>query len=111
MKALPSVSYSADLMDRVWALLEPVLPPAKPGGRGVRAASTCGSFSTVYFTCCVVVASGGCCRARTVLGPRVYTYHRAWRLQGVWERIHTLLRGRLRRQNGREPAPSAAIMK
>lgn len=40
----------------------------------------------------------------------VYAYYRAWRLQGVWERIHTLLRERVRRQSGREPTPSAAIM-
>jgi putative transposase len=30
---LPSVSYSTDLTDHEWALLEPLLPPAKPGGR------------------------------------------------------------------------------
>ena len=33
MKALLSVSYATDLTDREWALLEPLLPPAKPGGR------------------------------------------------------------------------------
>ena len=26
-------SYSSDLSDREWALLEPLLPGAKPGGR------------------------------------------------------------------------------
>jgi hypothetical protein len=40
----------------------------------------------------------------------VYAYYRAWRLQGVWERIQTLLRERVRRQSGRELTPSAAIM-
>jgi putative transposase len=34
---------------------------------------------------------------------------RAWRLDGTWERVHTALRERLRRQVGRQPAPSAAI--
>ena len=33
MKALPSITYPTDLTDREWALLEPLLPPAKPGGR------------------------------------------------------------------------------
>ena len=33
MAALPSVFYPTDLTDREWALLEPLLPPAKPGGR------------------------------------------------------------------------------
>ena len=44
------------------------------------------------------------------LWSTVYADYRAWRLQGVWERIHTVLRRRLRRQSGREPTPSAAIM-
>jgi transposase len=33
MSTLPPVSYPTDLTDREWALLEPLLPPAKPGGR------------------------------------------------------------------------------
>lgn len=33
MVAWPSVPYPTDLTDREWALLEPLLPPAKQGGR------------------------------------------------------------------------------
>ena len=33
MNALPSVFYPTDLTDREWVLLEPLLPPARPGGR------------------------------------------------------------------------------
>ena len=33
MVAAPAVTYPTDLTDREWALLEPLLPPAKPGGR------------------------------------------------------------------------------
>ncbi len=33
MAASPSVTYPTDLTDREWALLEPLLPPAKSGGR------------------------------------------------------------------------------
>src|SRR5258706_5986079 len=40
----------------------------------------------------------------------VYRYFRLWRLPGAWERIHTVLRERVRRQLGREPTPSAAII-
>ena len=68
MKALPSVFYPTDLTDREWVLLEPLLLP--PNQADVRAASISGSFSTVCSTCCAVAASGGYCRARTVLGPR-----------------------------------------
>ena len=108
MKALPSVSYPTDLTDREWALLEPLLPPAKPGGRP-RSVNLRVILNGLFY----VLRSG--CQWRLLprtYGPwsTVYAYYRAWRLQGVWERIHTLLRRRLRRHSGREPTPSAAIM-
>jgi len=28
-----STPYTSELSDRVWAILEPLLPPARPGGR------------------------------------------------------------------------------
>ena len=40
----------------------------------------------------------------------VYHFFRTWRLDGTWERIHTVLRERVRRQAGRDPTPSAAII-
>ena len=108
MKALPSVFYPTDLTDREWVLLEPLLPPAKPGGRP-RSVHLRVILNGLFY----VLRSG--CQWR--LWPRtygpwstVYAYYGAWRLQGVWERIHTVLRRRLRRKSGREPTPSAAIL-
>jgi putative transposase len=40
----------------------------------------------------------------------VYHYGRSWRLSGDWERIHTLLRERLRGRAGRAPTPSAGMV-
>ena len=40
----------------------------------------------------------------------VYYYFRRWRNDGTWEAIHTRLREQTRRQLGREPTPSAAIL-
>jgi transposase len=40
----------------------------------------------------------------------VHHYFRLWRLDGTWERIHTLLRERLRVRLGRDPQPSAGIV-
>jgi putative transposase len=40
----------------------------------------------------------------------VYDYFRTWRLDGTWERIHTILRERIRTLAGRQPTPSAAII-
>jgi putative transposase len=108
MVAWPSVSYPTDLTDREWALLEPLLPPAKPGGRPRSV-----NLRVILNGLCYVLRSG--CQWRLLprtYGPwsTVYAYYRAWRMQGVWERIHTILRERLRRQSGREATPSAAII-
>ena len=35
---------------------------------------------------------------------------RLWRLDGTWEHINAALRERVRRQAGRDPTPSAAII-
>jgi putative transposase len=39
-----------------------------------------------------------------------YHYFRVWRIDGTWERVHTILRERLRCLAGRDPTPSAAII-
>jgi transposase len=39
----------------------------------------------------------------------VYHYFRAWRLSGLWERMHSALRKRVRIRLKRDPQPSAAI--
>jgi len=40
----------------------------------------------------------------------VYHYFRAWRLSGLWERVHAALRERVRVRLQRNPHPSAAIV-
>src|SRR5262245_34694493 len=40
----------------------------------------------------------------------VYHYFRLWRLSGLWQAIHTILREMLRQALGREVQPSAAII-
>jgi putative transposase len=40
----------------------------------------------------------------------VYHYFRLFRLDGSWQRIHDHLRGEVRRRDGREAEPSAAIL-
>ena len=39
-----------------------------------------------------------------------YYYFRQWRNDGTWEQIHTAIRERARRAEGRDPTPSAAIL-
>jgi transposase len=40
----------------------------------------------------------------------VYSYFRAWRRDGTWQRIHDRLRRQVRRAAGRHPEASAAIL-
>src|SRR5262249_17797485 len=100
--------YSSDLSDREWAILVPVLPPPKPGGRP-RTVNLRQIVDGIFH----VLRSG--CQWRLLpreYGPwsTVYAYFRRWRLDGTWERLHTTLRERLRRAVGRQPTPSAAIL-
>jgi putative transposase len=104
----PRRSYSTDLSDEEWKILEPLVPNAKPGGRP-RAHETRELLNAIFY-----VLRGGC--AWRLLPhdflpwPTAYHYFRAWRMDGTWEQIHTVLRERLRRLAGREPTPSAAVI-
>lgn len=109
MPAAASPAYPAsDLSDREWAVLAPLLPPPKPVGRP-RTVDLRRILDGIFH----VLRSG--CQWRLLpheYGPwsTAYGYFRAWRLDGTWERVPTTLRERLRRQLGREPTPSAAIL-
>ena len=100
--------YSTDLSDQEWAILEPLVPAPKPGGRPCRwerREILNGIFS--------VVRSGGSWRLLpNDLPPwqTVYYYFRTWRRDGTLEALHARLRERLRRTLGRATTPSAAII-
>jgi putative transposase len=104
----PRRPYSTDLSDDEWKILEPLVPNAKPGGRP-RAHETRELLNAIFY-----VLRGGC--AWRLLPhdflpwQTAYHYFRAWRMDGTWEQIHTVLRERLRRLAGREPTPSAAVI-
>ncbi len=100
--------YPSDLTDRQWRLLEPLIPPAKAGGRPRSAA-----MREVVNAILYVLRNGVVWRALPREFPpwkTVYHYFRAWRRDGTWEAIHTALREHLRRADGRNPSPSAAIL-
>jgi transposase len=100
--------YPSDLTDQEWAILEPLLPAAKPGGR-----PRTSDMREVLNAILYVDRTG--CQWRALPRdfppwPTVWTYFRAWRNDGTWERIHTALREAVRVKQGREPTPSAAII-
>jgi putative transposase len=101
-------AYASDLSDAEWAILEPLIPPAKTGGRP-RSVNMREILNGIYY-----ILRGGC--AWRLLPhdfpawSTVYDYFRKWRNEGVWERMVTTLRERLRVQAGRQATPSAGII-
>jgi transposase len=101
-------AYSSDLSDTEWALLEPLIPPAKPGGRP-RSMNMRQILNGIFY-----VLRGGC--AWRLLPhdypawSTVYDSFRKWRNEGVWERIVTTLRERLRVQAGRKATRCRGII-
>jgi len=101
-------SYSSDINDDQWKVIEPLIPPAKPGGRP-RSVDMREILNAIFY----VVRSG--CAWRLIphdlpIWSTVYDYFRQFRKTGVWQNIHDALRAQLRRQQGRQESPSAAII-
>jgi putative transposase len=96
------------LTDGQWRRLEPLLPCAKPGGRP-RSADLREVIDAILY----VLRNGVVWRALPhdfPPWPTAYWYFRGWRLDGTWEAIQAELRGQVRRAEGREATPSAAIL-
>ena len=100
--------YATDVTDGQWRLIEPSIPPPKSGGRP-REVDTREVLNAVLY----VLRTG--CAWRHVphdFPPweTVYYYFRCWIDDGTWNRIHNLLRARVRRRVGKKPTPSVGII-
>ena len=100
--------YPSDLTDKAWRVLEPLVPHVKAGGRPADHARREVVNAILY-----VLRTG--CQWRALphdLPPwkTVYTYFRAWRLDGTWKRIHDTLRRQVRRSVGKQSEASAGIV-
>jgi len=105
---MPRRPYPTDLTDRQWAILAPLIPAGKPGGRPLKHPRREIVDALLY-----VLRGGICWRALPHEYPpwqTVYDYFRIWREDGTWERVNGALRERLRVRLGRDPQPSAAIL-
>jgi transposase len=100
--------YPSDLTDDEWSLIEPLIPPAKRGGRK-REVDVREVMNGVMY----VLSTG--CQWRAIpkdLPPRstVFAYLDLWSWSGTLERIHHELYTRCREQAEREVSPTAAII-
>lgn len=100
--------YPSDLTDEQWKLIEPLIPPAKPGGRPRKV-----SMKEVINGILYLNRTGCSWRMLPHEFPpwgTVHYYYRLFRLQGLWPKIHDRLREQVRRNIGRKPTPSAGIL-
>jgi putative transposase len=97
--------YPTDLTDHQWDCIKELIPPAKPGGHPRVLEMRAVINAILYLT-----VTG--CQWRML--PReypawqsVYSYFRAFRDDGTWQRIHDTLRAQVRERLGRHKHPTA----
>ena len=100
--------YPSDLTDEEWALIEPLIPPAKRGGgkRSVELRAVVNGLMYVLSTGCQWRAIPKDLPARST----VHDYLDLWDYDGTLERIHHTLYVACREQAGREASPTAGII-
>lgn len=100
--------YPSDLTDAEWGLVEPLIPPAKRGGRRREV-----DVREVVNGLLYVLSTG--CQWRAVpkdLPPKstLFSYFDLWNWDGTLGRIHQELYVKCREAMGREVSPTAAII-
>ena len=100
--------YPSDLTDAEWAIVEPMIPPARHGGRK-RTVNVREVLNGIFY----VLWTG--CQWKALpkdLPPKstVHDYLELWNWDGTLERIHHALYVAVREQAGREASPTVAII-
>ena len=100
--------YPSDLNDTEWALIAPLIPPARRGGRR-RSVNVREVINAIFY----VLSTG--CQWQALpkdLAPKstAHFYFMLWDWDGTLERIHDTLYVAMREAAGREASPSAAII-
>lgn len=100
--------YLTDLTDDQWAVIEPLIPPAKAGGRP-REVDIRLVLNTIFY-----LAKAGCQWAMLPndLAKRstAHDYLTRWKADGTWQAIQDAVRRAVRTSLGREPEPSKAAI-
>ena len=106
--ARKGLRYPSDLTDEEWGYVEPLIPPAKRGGRK-RAVNVREVLNGIMY-----VLSTGCQWAYLPkdLPPSstVYYYFDLWTYDGTLERLHHELYVKCREKMGRDASPTACVI-
>jgi len=100
--------YPSDLTDSQWDIIQPLIPPVKPGGRP-RSLDMRQVVNAILY----VVVGGIQWRMLPREYPKwqsVYSYFRVWKRSGTWQRMHDTLRAAVRRRAGRHKQPTAGCL-
>jgi transposase len=100
--------YPSDTSDEQWAIIEPLLPSARTGGRPEKHPRRAIVDAILY-----VVRAGCSWRQLPADFPpwqTVYWYFNQWEQAKVTEKILPVVRTQLRVQEGRNPEPSAGLI-
>jgi transposase len=100
--------YPSDVTEEEWAVIAPLIPPARRGGRK-RSVNIREVFNGVLY----ILSTG--CQWRAIpkdFPPRSTLFHylAGWEADGTLRRIQAVLYGQCREQAGRSPSPSAGIL-
>jgi transposase len=103
-----ALRYPSNLTDREWALIAPLIPPAKSGGNRRHVDEREVVNGLMY-----ILSTG--CQWRAIpkdLPPRstLHDYFDLWTYDGTLERIHHALYVRCREKAARDASPTAAII-
>ena len=100
--------YPSDLTTEQWSLIEPMIPPAEPGGRD-RTVDMREVINGILY----LNRTGCSWRQLPHEFPpwgTTHYYYRRFRLDGTWPLLHDKLREKVRRKVGKKPTPSAAVI-
>ena len=100
--------YPSDVTEEEWAVIAPLIPPARRGGRK-RSVNIREVFNGVLY----ILSTG--CQWRAIpkdLPPRSTLFHylAGWEADGTLRRIQAVLYGQCRVQAGRKESPTAGII-
>lgn len=98
-------AYPTDLTDEQWAILEPLIPPGKPGGRprSVEMREVINTLRYLHRTGC----QWDMVPHNLLPKSTAYQYFSQWRDDGTWDRLMNELRRHVRVKAGRKETPSA----